>query len=209
MKTFNFTDPEPVKIPDLHVEVKNSDPRERSACSACPDVEGGWPCPTLREHWDEHRAYVWSLRDALLERAREMYSERMEEFARQQEDQGRPDGARRARERAKHIENNDDSAWTFLNGHKEIFEVPGFGHYQTVTSVSAYDLNTEWSDWSSPVGLVITELLKDENSDRLWNHRYFMITGKNRSHYGTEWDYAQFSEVKPKPKIMMTWEGVK
>ncbi len=206
MKTFSFTDPAPATIPDLHVEIRNADPAERSTCSACPDVKGGWPCPTLRAYWQSQQEYVWSLRDALLERLRVLYSERMGAFADELESQGRPDGARRALERAKYAD--DDLLWTFLTGHKEIFEVPGFGHYQVVTSVSAYDLNNEWSCWSSPVGLVITELLKDENSDQLWNHRYFMLTGKNRSHYGTEWDYAQFSEVKPKPKMMMTWEGV-
>lgn len=207
MKTFDPMAPVEPTIPEIHTEIEVEDGRERSQCSACPDVKGGWPCPTLQQYWTSEQQYVWSLRDAILERLRVLYSERMDAFADELESQGRPDGARRALERAKYAD--DDRLWTFLEGHKEIFEVPGFGHYQVVTSVSAYDLNNEWSDWSSPVGLVITELLKDSNSGQLWNHRYFMITGKNRSHYGTEWDYAQFSEVKPKVKTMMTWEGVR
>lgn len=206
MKTFDPMAPGEPTVPEIHTEIPNPDRRQRSTCSVCPDVKGGWPCPTLQQYWQSQQQYVWSLRDAILERLRVLYSERMDACAAELEAQGLPDGARRALENAKYAD--DDRLWTFLANYKEIFEVPGFGHYQKVTTVDATDLNTEWYDWSSPVGLVVTELLKDSNSGQLWNHRYFMITGKNRSHYGTEWDYAQFSEVKPKTKTMMTWEGV-
>lgn len=206
MKTFDPMAPVEPTIPEIHIEIPNPDNTQRSACAACPDVKGGWPCPTLREHRQANRDYVWSLRDALQESLRALYAERMEEFAKEQESQGRPDNARRARERAKYAD--DDRAWSFLEGLQGVFEVPGYGHYQVVSVVTGTEICNEWSDWSSPRAIVIAEQVADVHSGQTWNDRYFMITGKNRSHYGTEWDYAQFSEVKPKVKTLTTWEGV-
>lgn len=80
----------------------------------------------------------------------------------------------------------------------DVLELPGFGTAEVVDSFSDGDFG-DFPCFTQPIYHVIRV------QTGTWT-RYFQVIGKNISHEGAEWEYAQFREVFEQPRQMREWK---